>query len=81
VKLVADAQAIAPTEGQAVQAIPVLTNAMRPTPRDPYIFDRFWQMGYALLLTGHYPKAVTWTERSQAAWPDAPARNRSVRIR
>ena len=65
--------------GEAEQAISLLAKAMQLNPRDPYIFDRYWRMGAAMLATGRYEEAITWTERAQAAWPDAPARNRSSR--
>ena len=65
--------------GQAGQAIPLLTKAMQLSPRDPYLYDRYWRMGYALLMVGRYDELVVWQERSLAAFPDAPAGFRASR--
>ena len=65
--------------GEAEQAISLLAKAMQLNPRDPYIFDRYWRMG-APCSNWALRGAITWTERAQAAWPDAPARNRSTQI-
>ena len=67
--------------GQAEQAIPLLTKAMQLNPRDPSRFDRFWRMGYALLMVERYQESIVWQQRSMAAFPDAPGNIRSSRHR
>jgi tetratricopeptide (TPR) repeat protein len=58
--------------GQAEQAIPLLTKALQLSPRDPGLFDRYWRMGYALVMVGQYQQSIVWQQRSLAAFPDAP---------
>ena len=67
--------------GQADQAIPLLTKAIQLNPRSPSLFDRYWRMGYALLIIGQYQESIVWQERALAAFPDIPAIYRASRYR
>jgi adenylate cyclase len=67
--------------GRAEQAIPRLTKALQINPRDPSKFDRFWRMGYALLMIERYDESIVWQQRSAAAFPDAPGAVRASRFR
>ena len=40
--------------GSAQEAIPLLKKTIQLNPRDAYLWDRYWRIGFALLLIGRY---------------------------
>jgi adenylate cyclase len=56
--------------GHAEEAIPLMQQAVRVNPRDPYLFDSYRFMGDASLLLGRDRDAITFFERSLAVSPD-----------
>ncbi|HEY0421465.1 MAG TPA: tetratricopeptide repeat protein, partial [Acetobacteraceae bacterium] len=67
--------------GRAAEAIPLYDIAIRLSPRDPNLFQRYGFKAFAMLQVGRYDEAATWFERSLAANPEAPASIRSARYR
>jgi adenylate cyclase len=58
--------------GKAGEALPLLAKTIQLNPRDPYLWDRFWRTGFAMLLVGRYEESIIWHERALAIYPDAP---------
>jgi len=67
--------------GRADEAIPLLAKVIRLDPRDPWLWDRYWRMGYALLLVGRYQESIVWHQRALAVYPDAAPVLRAARYR
>ena len=67
--------------GSAQEAIPLLKKTIQLNPRDAYLWDRYWRIGFALLLIGRYEESIVWHQRALAVYPDAPRRLRAERYR
>ena len=67
--------------GSAQEAIPLLKKTIQLNPRDAYLWDRYWRMGFALLLIGRYAESIVWHQRALAVYPDAPRRLHADRYR
>jgi adenylate cyclase len=65
--------------GEAETAIPLLARTIQLNPRDPYLWDRYWRMAFALQLIGRYDESITWHQRALAVCPDVAPRLRSYR--
>jgi class 3 adenylate cyclase len=65
--------------GNANEAIPLLKKTIQLNPRDAYLWDRYWRIGYALLLVGRYEESIVWHQRALAVYPDAPPELRARR--
>ena len=65
--------------GNAQGAIPLLKKTIQLNPRDAYLWDRYWRIGYALLLIGRYEASIVWHQRALAVYPDAPPTHRASR--
>jgi adenylate cyclase len=52
--------------GRAEEAIPKLELAMRYDPQSPWSYDRYSQMGLALVLLGKDTESIVWTQRALA---------------
>jgi tetratricopeptide (TPR) repeat protein len=63
--------------GEAEDAIPLLEKAIRLDPYEPHLFDRYWRLGFALLLNQRERDAVQWLQRSLGARLDGSAQTRS----
>ena len=59
--------------GEAEDAIPLLEKAIQLDPYEPHLFDRYWRLGFALLLAQRERDAVQWLQRSLGARLDGPA--------
>jgi adenylate cyclase len=66
--------------GNSEEALPLLTKTIQINPRDPYLWDRYWRMGFALLLLGRYEESIIWHQRALAVYPDASPGLRSNRF-
>ena len=67
--------------GSAREAIPLLKKTIQLNPRDAYLWDRYWRIGFALLLIGCYGESILWHQRALAVYPDAPRRLHAERYR
>ena len=67
--------------GSAQEAIPLLKKTIQLNPRDAYLWDRYWRMGFALLLIGRYAESIVWHRRALAVYPDAPRHLHADRYR
>lgn len=67
--------------GDAEEALPLLARTIELNPRDQYLWDRYWRMGFALQLTGRYEDSITWHRRALSVYPDAPPVFHSERLR
>jgi adenylate cyclase len=67
--------------GGAADAISLLARTIELNPRDQYLWDRYWRMGFALQLAERDEEAITWHRRALSAYPDAPSFFRSQRLR
>jgi tetratricopeptide (TPR) repeat protein len=63
--------------GEAEDAIPLLEKAIQLDPYEPHLFDRYWRLGFALLLAQRERDAVQWLQRSLGARLYGPAQTRS----
>jgi adenylate cyclase len=63
-------------EGRAADAIPEFEQAIRISPRSPYIHARYLLLGFALIRLGRYDEAIPWLQKSLAIHPNNSARNR-----
>jgi adenylate cyclase len=63
--------------GEPVEAIPLLEKAIQLDPYEPHLYDRYWRLGFALLLAGREREAVQWLQRSLGARLDGPAPTRA----
>jgi adenylate cyclase len=53
--------------GRAEEAIPMFELAMRHDPQSPWNYDRYGNLGFALLLLGRDKESIVWTQRGLAA--------------
>ena len=58
--------------GPIEEAIPLLQQAIRLSPREPRIGWQHWQIGNAHLLQSHTDEAIDWYERARSSIPAAP---------
>ena len=58
--------------GLLEEAILAQQEAIRWSPRDPYIGIRYFRIGQACLLQSRIDHAVTWLEKARAANPSPP---------
>jgi len=58
--------------GPIEEAIPLLQQAIRLSPREPRIGWQYWQIGNAHLLESHTDEAIDWYERARSSIPAAP---------
>jgi len=58
--------------GSLEEAIPLLEQAIRLSPRDPLIGVWFGRIGMAHLLQSHVDKAIYWLEKARNASPRLP---------
>ncbi|HTI84497.1 MAG TPA: winged helix-turn-helix domain-containing protein, partial [Acetobacteraceae bacterium] len=56
--------------GKAAEAIPLMEQAIRVSPRSPYMYNRYRVMGYASVLLGKDSEAIAYYERTLAATAD-----------
>jgi adenylate cyclase len=64
--------------GALNEAIALQENSIRLDPRNPFLFERYQRIGYALLVLGRELEALPWFERALASNADLPASNRSA---
>jgi tetratricopeptide (TPR) repeat protein len=62
--------------GRAADAIPAFEQAIRISPRSPYIHSRYLLLGFALIRIGCYDEAIPWLQKSLAIHPNNSVRNR-----
>jgi TolB-like protein/DNA-binding winged helix-turn-helix (wHTH) protein len=55
--------------GQIDEAIPLVKQAIRLSPRDPGIANWYWRIGEAQLLESHIDEAIVWLEKARGANP------------
>jgi adenylate cyclase len=67
--------------GSAEDALPLLARTIELNPRDQYLWDRYWRMGFALQLVGRDEESVVWHRRAISVYPDAPPFFHSQRLR
>jgi tetratricopeptide (TPR) repeat protein len=65
--------------GAAAEAIPLLEQSIRLSPRHPALDNRYERVAFATLLLGRNEETIVWEQRALAANPDARARERSRR--
>jgi len=53
--------------GPIEEAIPLLEQAIRISPRDPQIGNWYWRIGEAYLLQSHVDDAIIWLEKARSA--------------
>jgi adenylate cyclase len=58
--------------GPIEEAIPILEQAIRLNPRDPYIGIKYYRIGEANLLQSHIDEAIAWLEKAGIADPELP---------
>jgi TolB-like protein/DNA-binding winged helix-turn-helix (wHTH) protein/Tfp pilus assembly protein PilF len=56
--------------GPIEEAIPILEEAIRLNPRDPYIGNQYYRIGEAHLLQSQIDEAIGWLERGRNAAPE-----------
>ncbi len=56
--------------GSIEEAIPAQEQAVRLSPRDPNIGNRYWRMGLVPLLQSRTDEAIVWLERACSAVPE-----------
>lgn len=56
--------------GPIEEAIPILEQAIRLNPRDPYIGIKYYRIGEANLLRSHIDEAIAWLEKARIADPE-----------
>jgi adenylate cyclase len=61
-------------DGRATEAISTFEQAIRADPRNPQNFNRYGNIGRALLFLDRYDEAVPWFQRSLAANPSVENR-------
>jgi TolB-like protein len=67
--------------GAAEEALPLLARTIDLNPRDQYLWDRYWRIGFALQLIGRDEESIVWHRRAMSVYPDAPPLFRSQRLR
>ncbi len=63
--------------GRAEEAIPMIETAMRLNPRSGFNWNRYENMGFALLMLGRDQESIVWTQRALAANPNGDADDRA----
>jgi adenylate cyclase len=58
--------------GHIDEAIPLVEHAIRLSPRDPYIPNWYYQIGYVHLLQSRTDEAIVWLERARGGNPTSP---------
>jgi adenylate cyclase len=58
--------------GKPEAAIPLLEKAIQLDPYGPQLYDRYWRLGFALLLAQREREATQWFQRSLGARPHGP---------
>jgi adenylate cyclase len=58
--------------GSIEEVIPLCEQAIRISPRDPYISIPFFQIGVVYLLQSRTDEAIVWLERARSAFPGNP---------
>jgi adenylate cyclase len=58
--------------GSIDEAIPLLQQAVRLSPRDPYIGNSYYWIGQVHLLQSRTDEAILWFERARSAGPELP---------
>ena len=58
--------------GSLADAIPLAEQAIRLSPRDPYIFIPFSVIGHVHLLQSRTEEAILWFEKARSAHPSLP---------
>jgi TolB-like protein/Flp pilus assembly protein TadD len=53
--------------GSIEEAIPRIEQAIRLSPRDPYIGNWYWAIGRVYLLQSHTDEAILWLEKARSA--------------
>ena len=56
--------------GPIAEAIPIIEQAIRLSPRDPYIGNQYFRIGEAHLLQSHIDDAILWFEKAGRALPE-----------
>jgi TolB-like protein/Tfp pilus assembly protein PilF len=64
--------------GSIDEVIPLVEQAIRLSPRDPYIANWYWRMGTVHLLQSHTGDAVLWLEKARSANPRLPGPHASL---
>jgi adenylate cyclase len=59
--------------GSIDETISLVEQAIRLSPRDPYIAVYYWQIGVVHLLQSHVDDAIAWLEKARSANPSHPA--------
>jgi tetratricopeptide (TPR) repeat protein len=58
--------------GSIDEAIPLVEQAVRLGPRDPYVFNRYLVIGKVHLLQSRIEEAIVWLERARIGNPGSP---------
>jgi adenylate cyclase len=58
--------------GSIEEAIPLEEQAIRLSPRDPYVFNRYFVIGEAHLLQSRTDEAIIWLEKARTGNPGSP---------
>jgi TolB-like protein len=58
--------------GSIEAVIPLAEQAIRLSPRDPYIGSRYFLIGTVHLLQSHTDEAIVWLEKARSATPGVP---------
>jgi adenylate cyclase len=58
--------------GSIDEAIPLLEQAVRLSPRDPYIGNSYYWIGQVHLVQSRTDEAILWFERARSAGPELP---------
>jgi adenylate cyclase len=58
--------------GSIDETIPLEEQAIRISPRDPYVFNRYLVIGQVHLLQSHIEEAIVWLERARISNPGSP---------
>jgi adenylate cyclase len=58
--------------GSIDETIPLEEQAIRLSPRDPYVFNRYLVIGEVHLLQSHIEQAIVWLERARIGNPASP---------
>jgi TolB-like protein/Flp pilus assembly protein TadD len=59
--------------GSIEETIPLMSQAVRLSPRDPQIGDWYFEIGRAYLLQSRTDEAINWFEKARSAQPGVPA--------
>ena len=58
--------------GSIEEAVPLVEQAIRLSPRDPQIWWPYWQIGCTRLLQSRIDEAIVWLEKARNAAPVQP---------